>query len=43
MYPVKFGHAVLKRAIEFGRMNLRQTIDDVLIGLGKRGEEVGGS
>ena len=42
-YPAENGHAVLKRALEFGCMGPRQTIDDALLGLGKHGKDIGGS
>ena len=41
-YPAEIGHTVLKRALEFGRMGLRQALDDALLGLGKRGKDIGG-
>lgn len=41
-YPAEFGHAVLKRATEFGPMGPHQALHDALLGLGKRGKDIGG-
>src|ERR1700730_2984766 len=39
----EIGHTVPKRAVEFGRMGPRESVDDVLFGFGKPGKDVGGS